>query len=252
MNHSGKTPYSELAPVYDFVMSHVDYTGWCWYIKKIHKKFKVPEKEILELGGGTGKLASLFSRASGWNWVLTDRSAEMIREARLKKELKETPMLIQDCRHPALRRRFGFIVFLYDGINYLLSKQELLFCLREIKKILKNGGLFLFDVTTEANSKKYFQNETFFEEEDHCSYIRESRYNPRRRLQFNHFRIFIKDPSGMYHLQEESHMQHVFRLSDIEDAIVRGGLEIEGVWEGFTFRRADQRSERVHFLVRNP
>ena len=80
--------YSRLAVIYDRVMMHVDYEKWFDYITKIDKKYHIQNKNVLELGGGTGNLASFFVNTE-WNWHLTDYSRAMLKEARLKTKLKD-------------------------------------------------------------------------------------------------------------------------------------------------------------------
>lgn len=244
-------PYTSLALIYDHVMSHVQYEQWYRYILKIDDKYHFPSREVMEIGGGTGKLAKLFSNTK-WKWHVTDISFEMIAEA--KKRLSRSPSLtfVQDARYPALSKskKVGLVVFLYDGFNYLLEIKDIVVCVKAIKDMLVEGGYFLFDVTTETNSLNHFEDDHYFEDIGSYCYMRHAFYNIKTRMQYNQFDIFISRSDGSYIRKTEGHSQRVFRTGEIIGAIKKAGMELVAAWDGYGFKKASKDSERIHFLVK--
>lgn len=241
-------PYCGLAPYYDRVMEHVDYERWQQLILAIHKRFPLPNRRVLESGGGTGRLAELFE-GSDFTWYCSDRCFDMALQAR--RRLK-APVWVQNGCHPSVRKGFGLAVFLYDGINYLLKREDFVACISAMMSVLKTGGYFLFDVTTETNSLRHFVDYKCSEDVAGCHLVRHSTYNKKTRIQMNRFDFFERRPSGLHKIATEKHEQNVYSLDTIQSMIADAGpgIELAGMWDGFGFRPATGNSERVHFFLR--
>lgn len=242
--------YSHLAFLYDFVMSHVDYHKWYSYILEIEKKYPLPGKDVLEIGGGTASLAKLFWDFSAWKWFCTDVSVEMITEASRKYPDKKGKMFIQDARNLAIGKKFALVVYLYDGINYLMTEEEFVRCIREVEKILYSGGYFLFDITTQNNSETNFRDLTYSEEGENFYYVRHAFFDPAGKVQNNRFDIFNREKDDIYSRRTEEHRQKIYSVKEILSMIKKTELEVTGVWSGFSFKKAIKYSERVHFLLK--
>lgn len=241
-------PYSGLAPFYDRVMEHVDYDRWVRLIFDIDKKFHLPNRRVVESGGGTGKLGKLFD-GTNFQWHCSDRCFEMARQARQRLKV---PVWVQDGCCPAVRKGFGLAVFLYDGINYLLKDDDFTACISAMMKVLSAGGYFLFDVTTETNSLRHFVDYRCTEDLDEFHVTRHSTYNRKTRIQANRFDFFERHADGLRKIATEKHAQRVYSLDKIQEMIADAGPghELVGMWDGFSFRPAGPNSERVHFLLR--
>ena len=242
--------YDALAPIYDRIMSHVEYDAWVELIGRIGDKFLRGKKpSIFELGGGTGVLASLL-RQRGYRYMGSDRSFSMCQRA--KANGPTTPFACADARALPIKAAFDLIIFLYDGINYLHTLEEYGRLFSETARSLEPGGLFLFDITTEANSLLHFQSYLDFEDWGDYAYVRRSYYNKEKFQQHNDFTIFRRlgaDPSH-YVKETEQHCQKVLSASVIARAVPSAQFTIEGIWDGFSFRNWRPHSERIHFLLR--
>lgn len=239
--------YQALAPIYDRMMSHVEYDEWAFFIKKILKKYCPAIKpSILELGGGTALLARHLEKLDV-SYLGSDFSFSMCQQARKK----SFPFFCCDCRHIAVKKKFDLIIFLYDGVNYLQTLQEYAQLFNEVHLCLQDGGLFLFDITTEINSLKHFYDFLDFEDFDDSSYVRHSYYDPECCIQINDFTIFqkLKD-SDLFQKFNELHIQKVFPAKSIEEQIPSSKFKILGIWDDISFRKFSPRSERIHFLIK--
>jgi SAM-dependent methyltransferase len=248
--------YSALAPLYDKIMAHVEYDQWVAYIKKIIVSYATSDTPALfEIGGGTGLLGGKLLR-EGMHYKGSDLSLSMCSQAR-KRGL---PFFAADARFLPLKKneRFDLVIFLYDGINYLQSLDEYVQTFTGVHFSLQPQGLFLFDVTTTANSLKNFNDFVDAGDFDEHFFYRRSYYHSDDSMQYNDFTIFTKSTNGhgaadaprLFQKFAEHHAQKVFPVASIRDAIPRGLFNIIGIWDNFSFKHATSRSERVHFLLR--
>lgn len=241
--------YDALAQIYDRVMSHVEYEDWVELIRKVVARFSAfPNPEMLEVGAGTGVLGSRLVKL-GYRYLGSDLSFPMIREAHAKREL---PVCAADGRFLPFKKQFGMAVFLYDGINYLKSLQEYATLFQAVADVLLPGGLFLFDITTEENSIRHFSEFIDFEDFGDFSYIRHSYFDELSSVQHNDFTIYKQSEKNpdLYRKLVDRHQQRILSVSEIEKSIPDHLFSVQGIWDGYSFKRYSARSERVHFLLR--
>ena len=247
--------YSALAPLYDKIMAHVEYDQWVSYIKEIislYSDTSVPA--IFEIGGGTGVLGEKILRA-GMNYRGSDFSFKMCCQA----SKRGLPFFVADARYLPLKMSccFDMVIFLYDGINYLQSLDEYKQTFARVHSCLNPQGLFLFDVTTAANSLKNFNEFVDTGDFDEHFFFRRSYYRYDECMQYNDFTIFTKQSNGnaadapcLFQKFVEHHAQKVFPVASIRDVIPRDLFHVIGIWDDFSFKHSTSRSERVHFLLK--
>jgi len=240
--------YDALAPIYDRLMYHVEYDEWVSLIGRIISKFSsVKSPAIYEIGGGTGLLGQRLV-AEGYSYQGSDFSFQMCQEAKSK----GLPFFCADGRSLPLKQKFDLVIFLYDGINYLLTLEEYASLFSQVANILPKGGLFLFDITTETNSISHFIDYLDFEDYGDYSFVRRSYYDDTKTTQYNEFTIFKLDQKKppLYQKYKEHHEQKVFPVKLLEETIPRSHFHIVGIYDGYTFRKYSSRSERIHFLLK--
>src|SRR6185436_13834315 len=147
---------------------------------------------------------------------------------------------------------FQVCLMIYDAVNYLMHEEDVSRCFAEVLRVLEPGGLFLFDVTTEANSRRHFEDTLDYGELDGCSYVRASRYDRKARLQTNEFTFFVDDGEGRWRRFRESHQQRIYRVSRLRALARKAGFQAAGVFDGFTMKPGREASERLHFVLRKP
>ena len=244
-----ETSYRTIAPYYDWIMAHVDYDMWGRYLSRAWKKLGLEPASILELGAGTCPFARRDVFPPSARVIYSDLSPFMLSRA---------PTLSPDARVAAnalalpFKGPFDLCLMVYDALNYLMDEDDVARCLREVKRVLAPGGLFLFDVTTEANSKKHFHQAVDYGELEGCTYFRESHFDREARVQGNDFIFFVEGPEGAFRKHKESHQQRIYKIDTIKTMARKAGFKVEGIFEGFTFRPGKETSERVHFALRKP
>ncbi|MCL2182227.1 MAG: class I SAM-dependent methyltransferase [Chitinispirillia bacterium] len=240
--------YDALAPMYDRLMFHVEYDEWVKLIRRVVLKYGASRKPgILELGAGTGIVGAAL-REYGYRYIATDLSPSMCKVAR---SVRGLPVCAADARQLPFKKRFDMALFLYDGINYMMTLEDYRKLFASVYDALEEGGLFLFDITTRENSVKYFSAYMDYEDYDDISFVRNSWFEFGKSVQHNDFTIFRQSPQnpGLYEKYVENHRQKVYSVSEIERSIPKKRFNVLGIWDGYTFKKYTSKSIRVHFLL---
>lgn len=245
-----KAPYQGLAPIYDYVMRHVDYPEWAAYIHDLLGRFGQRPTRLVDLACGTGATATALHRL-GYQVAGADGSAAMLQVARerVARLGAALPLFHRDLLCLEGLGPFEAAVCLYDSLNYLLAPADLDRALGEICNILLPASFFIFDICTEKNSLRYFRDFRDEEKGPGFRYRRHSYYDRQRRLQFNHFHLLF---DGQDTELEELHTQRIYSVAEVLDRIEASPFELLGAFDGFTFARGSEESERVHFVLRRP
>jgi len=242
-------PYEALASVYDRLMNHVEYDEWAALAVRVAARYgEARNTDILEIGAGTGVVGEML-RDMGYLYTASDISFPMCKVARAKRGL---PVCAADARHLPFKKQFGMALFLYDGINYLLTQDDYRKLFTAVFDVLLPGGLFLFDITTRENSMRHFVNYLDFEDYGDFSYVRESYFDIKKSIQHNDFTIYSRSEEnpGYYEKYVEAHRQKVFSVQEVEKMIPPKRFEVLGIWDEYSFRKYTAKSLRIHFLLR--
>ena len=236
-------PYSKLAPFYDGMMEHVDYHHWAKYIDTIFKKCGKRIHDVCELACGTGSLAvAMFDL--GYKMTCSDISADMIRVASEKARNKGFDILfsVQNMVEFHSEKSFDAVLCLYDSINYLRNRGEIISFLKNSEALLNDNGLLIFDACTEHNSIENFNQRYEYDKTHH--YRRRSYYMAEDRMQVNEITLQV---DGSFFT--EKHTQKIFPVSDIIQCIASSSFTFVDMFENLTFRKGHENSERIHFVL---
>lgn len=244
-------PYDGLAGIYDFVMRHVEYGQWAEYIDALLERYECTPASIIDIACGTGSLSLALHALNRPVVQGVDRSEPMLRLAR-ERALRngcDIQFAARDMRDLHGLGPYEAAMCIYDSINYMLQPVDLEAVLQAVHDILTPGGWFVFDVCTETNSLRYFNDVRDRESGPGFRYYRHSRYIQSERFQINDFVIRFDD--GAIEVQEH-HVQRIYRLADIQRAVERTGFKLLGTFDEFTFSPGTEASERVHFALQRP
>jgi SAM-dependent methyltransferase len=247
-------PYGALAPHYDGVMEHVDYAGWAAHLRGLWRGAQGREgarqgpARVLELAAGTCRFASppLFPSAFT---VYTDLSPAMLRQAPAG-----IPRVACDARALPFKNdgAFDLVLMVYDSLNYLTEPDEVLEALGQARRLLRPGGVFLFDVTTVTCSRRHFADTLDFQEVEGSAVVRASRYDAETETQLNLFTFFTLGPDGRYDRREEVHRQRVYPAARLKKLVREAGFSLRGCLADFTLNPGSDRDERLHFVLQKP
>lgn len=230
-------------------MRHVNYRYWAHHLTKLFKKADFPVQNVLDISCGTGSLLLNLTkfdlRVAG-----LDESASMVKIACAKSREKNLclPIWCGSMVDFKVKNDFDAVVSTYDSMNYCLDLRACSAAIVNAASALRKGGLFVFDICTERNSRRYFQNHTDQEETDEFSYIRQSFYEHKKSIQVNEFFISLNSNSDI--VFHEIHKQKIYRIDEIMSIIPLDVYEIVGVYDGFSLRTGSEKSDRIYFVLR--
>jgi SAM-dependent methyltransferase len=140
------------------------------------------------------------------------------------------------------------VVLLYDGLNYLLSEDDVAALLRNVHAALRPGGLAIIDQSTPANSENHAEGFDDAGETPAFHYVRTSRYDRDSMLHTTRFEFTT--PGG--ETAEETHVQRAYALADIRTLVDASPLVELAALDDDGTGPADPLTERVHWVLRRP
>ena len=231
-------------------MAHVDYRAWASHVRRLIGKHHPDAGDVLELGCGTGALARelqpLGPEPDGFRYRATDASAAMLDAGRKAARGLAITFEPLDFRDVPPAPAVDVVLLLYDGLNYLLEKDDVRRLLSGAAGALRPGGVFVFDHSTPANSLRH---EWGFDDEGETpafTYIRSSSYDRRARLHRTTFRLHLPDGRDA----REEHVQRAYAPDEIAVLIDESPLTRVAAYDGMSLKPMRAASERVHWVVR--
>lgn len=250
MSNPDVNQFTEVAEVYDSLMCIVPYEWWVRYARQLWDRHGCKPKRVLDLACGTGSITHELYKA-GYEVEGADFSEAMVRIAR-RKLPESVPIWHQDARSLDLPSPpFDSCVCLFDSLNYLLSIEDLACAFRSIYRHLAPGGLLVFDVNTVRALETGMFDQTGTGRDSSLQFEWTSAWEPRERLcTINmEFRVQANGESRIFH---ETHVQRGHTHSELTRAMGDGGLEFVDVYDAYTTRPVNRRSDRLHYVARRP
>jgi len=141
---------SDYADTYDIVYRDKDYAREVEAIGHLFERHRTGAiKSVLDLGCGTGRHAILLAR-SDLDVVGVDQSDAMLDHARkLAQEGKpgnSLTFLKGDVRDFDAGNTFDAALMMFNVLGYMTSNDDLLAALRSVRRHVRDGGLFVFDI----------------------------------------------------------------------------------------------------------
>ncbi|MBO5906846.1 MAG: class I SAM-dependent methyltransferase [Clostridia bacterium] len=244
--------YDLLAPFYDAINGEVDYKSWADFIEKIIKKeLKFTPELVLDLGCGTGKMTRELS-SRGYDMTGVDYSPEMLGVARYEAE-QEGLDILWLCQNMCELDLYGTVdlaVSCLDCINHLTTKRELSKCFSLVHNFLTPDGLFIFDINGRAKFENIYADKTYAMDEDGAFCVWQNFYDKKSKLCDFYITLFKENATGGYERFDEEQRERMYTVTEIEEALIKAGLEPVGAYSDFDFTRGDDKSERIYFVAR--
>ncbi|MCU0405557.1 MAG: class I SAM-dependent methyltransferase [Ignavibacteriaceae bacterium] len=234
-------PYEQVSAIYDGLMKKLDYASWSKYILLIAKENVKDKAKFLELGAGNCKMAKLLSEEYG-NYYASDISLSMLRSGD-KNNLKK---ICCDMSLLPFKEKFDFVFSTFDSVNYILKQKSLQNLFTEVDYLLREDGIFTFDVSLEKNSLNFTTGKSTEGQHNGFNYKMISKYNKLSRIHYNNF--YIWNESGL--IFKEMHKEKIYPINTYFKLAEKVGLHVESCYDCFTFKDVNQKSERAQFIMR--
>ncbi|MDY6934775.1 MAG: class I SAM-dependent methyltransferase [Spirochaetota bacterium] len=237
-------PYTAISSVYDHLLKHVDYDSWYYYIRSIMLKHIESPKRILELGCGTGRFGVKFSRDNFLIYGM-DKSIDMLRIAKLR-AFKGFHIFCGDMTNFHLSKPFDFIFSVHDTMNYLIQYKDIRMVLSSVKKIMHESSVFLFDITTEYNIKKYFDKKTLKYKIKDMGIEWSNKYDAREKLIYSYLKL--NKNSGVE--VTERHKQRIYTVDEMQGLIEQENFHIIDVFGDYSFSPVKRDTIMINFIIK--
>jgi len=237
-------PYSGLAEAYDYILRHVDYDLWYQFIRGVMMQYTDNPQNILELGCGTGRFGAKFS-ADNFKIFGIDNSLNMLRVAKTR-AFRSFRIICADIRNFYLKQKFDFIFSVHDTMNYQLTTADIRRVLRSTKRVMHAKSIFMFDVTTEHNIYRFFNNKTSYYKTRGMNIEWSNTYNPRKKHIISFFTIRYSDGRTY----NEEHTQRIYEQKEIEVILFEEGFEILKICSDYTHNAPSDETIMINFIVK--
>ncbi len=218
--------YEALASCYDEFTTDVEYSRWADYITGLFSKYGSDIKEVLDLACGTGSLSVELAKR-GFEVIGTDMSEEMLSVAMQKVWDIDGPrpmFLHQDMEHLDLYGTVDAAVCSLDSLNYLTTLKSLKNTFGRLKFFVRPGGLFIFDLNTDAKFKA-LDGRVFLRESDGYFCTWSAEYDEKKLLCTFCYDIFTAS-GELWSRSQETHTERAHTDEEIKEALIDSGFEL--------------------------
>lgn len=133
--------YGAFAYAYDQALGERFFRSARRILLQLMERYPCEEKTHLDLACGTGLALALFA-SRGWRSIGVDASLPMLSVARVR----ASRLAGADFRALPLRGTFSRITCLYDSLNHLKSRADLVAVFRAVREVMAPSSLFFFDM----------------------------------------------------------------------------------------------------------
>ena len=239
--------YQAFAELYDELMNDVDCEGWADHYTRLLSIYGVREGKICECACGTGGLTiPLFRR--GFQVTGADVSQEMLWQAAQKsrKQGASIPFVRQDMRALNLHRPMDAVLATCDGVNYLLTEEDLLSFFRAAYRSVRAGGAFVFDVSTPHKLKDILCSGLFGEDREEITYIWQNTWHEKRQTVELDLTFFVLEEDGKYRRIDERQHQRAWDQQTLKETLWHAGFRAVSLYGDYTMNAATDENQRWH------
>lgn len=241
--------YQHMAALYDILMDEVDYEAWALYITDIFQKYGLTPEWVLDAACGTASLTIPLAQKGYRMWGL-DISADMLSVAEQKARASKLKInfLNQDMTRLRLNERFDAVICMCDGVNYITEEADLKKFFKSVFEVLKEKGIFIFDISSYNKLRYTLGNNLFYEEKNNIHYIWNNSFDESSET-VEMSLVFFTPHGQFYEKFEEYHVQKAYVIHYLKDILADTGFSGIKAFEAFGFDDPDEDSERVFFVA---
>ncbi|MBK5258419.1 MAG: class I SAM-dependent methyltransferase [Thermoanaerobaculia bacterium] len=134
--------YGAFAYAYDKALGERFFKAAQRVLDDVMRRHPTHERTHLDLACGTG-LAIAYFASQGWSSIGVDASMSMLGAAR---ERAPRRLVCGDIRALPMRTTFSRVTCLYDSLNHLKNRADLVAAFRAARSVMRPDSLFLFDM----------------------------------------------------------------------------------------------------------
>lgn len=242
--------YGVFAAFYDKLTANVNYRGYAKRVDLLLKQRRPNCVDIAEIACGTGNLGAELEKF-GYRTVGIDLSEEMIKIAEKKaaKRFSDAVFIRDDMRSFRLGSPADAAVSSLDALNHLKNIMEVRETFSAVRRNLRPGGVFIFDMNTPYKHREILGCNSFVYELPEVYTVWQNDYRPKDRSVGITLDFFIKNGSG-YTKSREVFRERAYPEREIAAALRSCGFRLLGTFDGLKNRPPVRTSERILYVAR--
>ncbi|HVR39294.1 MAG TPA: class I SAM-dependent methyltransferase [Thermoanaerobaculia bacterium] len=234
--------YAAFAYAYDKALGTRFFRAVRRVLDDVLENHPTPKRTHLDIACGTAHAVEYF-RAQGWRSTGVDASLPMLQVARARMQSapsRAMRLVAGDIRALPLRSTFARITCLYDSLNHMLDRDDLVATFRSVRGVMSDDSLFLFDMNhPDVYPEVWGYREPYIAAGDDYRLQIDTSYRSRERLARGVVSGWAKLPNGERVEIRETHRQRAYREKEILDALGEAGLEAVEIRDFDPFGDAD-------------
>jgi SAM-dependent methyltransferase len=214
-------PYGAFAYAYDKALGERYFRAVRRLLDGVLERLPAERKTHLDVACGTGLAMRHFARR-GFVSTGVDFSLPMLQMARER----AARLVAGDARALPLEARFARVTCLYDALNHMLERDDLVAIFREVARVMDDDALFIFDMNhPEIYPVVWGMKQPFLEDGEDFELEITTTWHPRKRLGRAMVRGWRRLPGGERVEIRERHEQRAYDEEEIVAALAEAGLE---------------------------
>ena len=243
--------YEALAASYDRLTNDIPYEAVLAFYRQILAQYGAAPATAVDLACGTGSMALLLA-GQGMSVIGVDQSEEMLTVAYEKAmELENPPYFVrQKLQSLRLPQPVELAVCCLDGVNYVTEPAQLQAAFARVYRALTPGGVFIFDVVTEAKLSG-LDGQIFVDEDDDVFCLWRASYDQAARLCRYGMDLFRRQGRAWIRSAEE-HLEHAYRAEELTQWLGQAGFDRIRVYADRRLAPPAPDEQRIFFAAQRP
>ncbi|GAB4073379.1 class I SAM-dependent methyltransferase [Barrientosiimonas marina] len=241
--------YEQMAYYYDQLMEDAPYDDWIDFTGQTIRSCGKDIDSIVDLGCGTGQITTRLSQL-GYRMTGVDNSGAMLSVAEQRASQIDVPVqwLQQDLRELNGIVDQDMAISFCDVINYITKEEDVYTVFENAASVLKQGGLFVFDVHSLFHVEHHLVNQTFAVVSDDISYIWFCQEGDGPGDMYHDLTFFVRDQE-QFNRFDEWHHQRTFSIDFYNQALKQAGFDIQSVSADFSLHPNDHENEAERLFI---
>ena len=234
--------YDDFADFYNELMD-CDYDKWSQFLVNHGCR-----GSGADLACGTGNITFRLA-AAGCSVIGVDASPRMLTVAEGKKKNVSNPLFrCQNMTEFEVTRPLDFVTCVCDGVNYLVSPADAAGMFGRVYASLKEGGVFIFDISSEYKLRHVLAGNFFYDDGDDVTYLWTNTL--KKGVVIMDLTFFAKKSDGSYRRFDERHEQRVYGEKEIVRMLSEAGFSDIRMFDYYTDKPVSAETQRVVFTAR--
>lgn len=240
-----RAAFETFALIYNQVMDNSLYEAWLAFtLRHINE-----QNQLLELACGTGELAIQFAK-QGFGVTAIDLSEEMLAMANQQAQEKEVDVQFVQADMLDLTDigHYEIVTCYSDSICFLADEKAVQTAFEQVNQVLKENGIFLFDVHSLYQMDDIFPEYNYHYQTDDFAFLWES-YPTEVPHSIEHFlTFFIKNGEETFTREDELHVERTYPIETYRRLLKQAGFSQVELYADFKDCLPTKTSRRWFFV----